>query len=111
MYGWVDHRIHHAKRGRRPSPIRPLGANRAELRTGKSSFVVRRAISAPHGGAASQLTVEEVHASIALTTWSTSQLQARDGLGWDGPTWERWCVRFLTDALLGGGEVAVLDGA
>jgi AcrR family transcriptional regulator len=50
------------------------------------------------------LTLDDVHATIALTTWSAQQFQARNGLGWSGPTWERWCVKLLTDALLGGGE-------
>jgi AcrR family transcriptional regulator len=54
------------------------------------------------------LTLDDVHASISLTTWSAQQFQARNGLGWTGLTWERWCVKFLTDALLGGGEPAVL---
>jgi AcrR family transcriptional regulator len=54
------------------------------------------------------LTLDDVHATIALTTWSGQQFQARSGLGWSGPTWEGWCVKFLTDALLGGGEPVVL---
>jgi AcrR family transcriptional regulator len=54
------------------------------------------------------LTLDDVHATIALTTWSGQQFQARNGLGWTGPMWERWCVRLLTDALLGGGEPVVL---
>jgi hypothetical protein len=54
------------------------------------------------------LTLDDVDAALALTTWSGQQLQARNGLGWSGPTWERWCVKFLTDALLGGGEPVVL---
>jgi hypothetical protein len=54
------------------------------------------------------LTLDDVDAALALTTWSGQQFQARNGLGWSGPTWERWCVKFLTDALLGGGEPVVL---
>jgi AcrR family transcriptional regulator len=54
------------------------------------------------------LSVEDAHAAMALTTWAGTELLARDMFGWDGPTWERWCVRFLTDALLGGGEPATL---
>lgn len=55
------------------------------------------------------LALEDVYAAFALTTWAAPQLQARNGLGWDGPTWERWCVRFLTDAVLGGGEPVTLE--
>jgi AcrR family transcriptional regulator len=54
------------------------------------------------------LTLDDVDAALALTTWSGQLIQARKGLGWSGPTWERWCVKFLTDALLGGGEPVVL---
>ena len=54
------------------------------------------------------LTLDDVDAALALTTWSGQAFQARNGLGWSGPTWERWCVKFLTDALLGGGEPVVL---
>jgi hypothetical protein len=50
--------------------------------------------------------VEHAHAALALNTWTGTQLVAREKLGWDGPTWERWCVKLLTDALLGGGEPA-----
>ncbi len=48
------------------------------------------------------LTLDDVHAAFSMTTWASTQLLARQRLGWDGPRWERWCVRFLTDALLGG---------
>jgi AcrR family transcriptional regulator len=54
------------------------------------------------------LSVEDAHAELVVTTWATTELLARESFGWDGPTWERWCVRFLTDALLGGGEPASL---
>jgi AcrR family transcriptional regulator len=47
------------------------------------------------------LTLDGVDAALALTTWNGQQFQARNGLGWSGPTWERWCVKFFTDALLG----------
>jgi AcrR family transcriptional regulator len=52
--------------------------------------------------------MEDAHAALALTTWSGTQLLARERFGWDGPTWERWCVKLLTDGLLGGGEPASL---
>jgi AcrR family transcriptional regulator len=55
------------------------------------------------------LTLEDVHAAFALNTWATTQMLARDALGWDGPRWERWCVRFLTDAILGEGPYAVIE--
>jgi AcrR family transcriptional regulator len=55
------------------------------------------------------LTLEDVQGAFALNTWAMTQLHARDGLGWDGPRWERWCVRFLTDAILGGGDPAVIE--
>jgi AcrR family transcriptional regulator len=55
------------------------------------------------------LTLEDVHGAFALNTWATTQMHARDGLGWDGPRWERWCVRFLTDAILGEGDPAVIE--
>ena len=51
------------------------------------------------------LSVEDVHASFVLNTWASTQLLARERFGWDGPTWERWCVRFLTEALIGGEPV------
>jgi AcrR family transcriptional regulator len=54
------------------------------------------------------LSLEDVHAELAVTTWATTEFLARETFGWDGPTWERWCVKFLTDALLGGGEPASL---
>jgi len=60
------------------------------------------------GGVRPGLTVEDVHAAIALTTWAATQLQARDGLGWDGPTWERWAVKFLTNAILDSDEPSFL---
>jgi AcrR family transcriptional regulator len=52
--------------------------------------------------------VEDAHAALALNTWTATQLLARERFGWDGPTWERWCVKLLTDALLGGGVPASL---
>ena len=55
------------------------------------------------------LTLEDVYGAFALNTWATTQMYARDRLGWDGPRWERWCVRFLTDALLGEGDPAVIE--
>jgi AcrR family transcriptional regulator len=55
------------------------------------------------------LTLEDVHGAFALNTWATTQMHARDGLGWDGPRWERWCVKFLTDAILGEGDPAVIE--
>ena len=55
------------------------------------------------------LTVEDVQAAFALTTWATTQLRARDALGWDGPNWEQWCVRFLTGAILDSGDPATLE--
>jgi AcrR family transcriptional regulator len=55
------------------------------------------------------LALEDVHAAFALNTWAATQMDARDRLGWDGPRWERWCVRFLTYALLGEGDPAVIE--
>jgi len=46
------------------------------------------------------LTLGSVQATFSMTTWASAQLLARERLGWDGPRWERWCVGFLTDALL-----------
>jgi hypothetical protein len=54
------------------------------------------------------LTLEDVHASLSLPTWAVSHLHARETLGWDGPTWERWCVALLTHALLVDAEPAYL---
>jgi hypothetical protein len=54
------------------------------------------------------LTLEDVHASLSLPTWAVSHLHARETLGWDGPTWERWCVTLLTKALLVDAEPAFL---
>jgi AcrR family transcriptional regulator len=53
------------------------------------------------------LTLDDVDAALALTTWSGQQFQAHNGLGWSGQTWERWCVKFLTYALLGGEPVVL----
>ena len=52
------------------------------------------------------ISVEDAHATLALSTWAPTQFLARERFGWDGPTWERWCVKLLTDALLDGGEPA-----
>jgi AcrR family transcriptional regulator len=60
------------------------------------------------GALAPGITVESAHAALSLTTWANAELLARQTFGWDGPTWERWCVRLLTNALLGGGEPASL---
>jgi AcrR family transcriptional regulator len=54
------------------------------------------------------LTLEDVHATLSLPTWAVPHLQAREALGWDGPTWERWCVTLLTHALLVDAEPAFL---
>jgi AcrR family transcriptional regulator len=54
------------------------------------------------------LTLEDVHASLSLPTWAVPHLHAREALGWDGPTWERWCVTLLTNALLVDAEPAFL---
>jgi AcrR family transcriptional regulator len=60
------------------------------------------------GALAPAVTVESAHAALSVTTWHATQFLARESFGWDGPTWERWCVKLLTDALLGGGEPASL---
>jgi AcrR family transcriptional regulator len=60
------------------------------------------------GALAPGVTVESAHAALSLITWVPAQLLAQQTFGWDGPTWERWCVRLLTTALLGGGEPASL---
>ena len=55
------------------------------------------------------LTLDDVYGAFALNTWATTQMHARDGLGWSGPRWERWCVRFLADAILGEGPSAAIE--
>lgn len=54
------------------------------------------------------LTLEDVHATISLPTWAVPHLQAREAFGWDGPTWEHWCVTLLTNALLVDAQPAFL---
>jgi AcrR family transcriptional regulator len=54
------------------------------------------------------LTLEDVHATLSLPTWAVPHLQAREAFGWDGPTWEHWCVTLLTNALLVDAEPAFL---
>lgn len=58
------------------------------------------------GAVRAGLTLEDVHGSLALTTWAGVQLQARRGLGWDDRKFERWCCRLLINALLEDGSQA-----
>lgn len=54
------------------------------------------------------LTLEHVHATLSLPTWAVPHMHAREAFGWDGPTWEHWCVTLLTNALLVDAEPAFL---
>jgi AcrR family transcriptional regulator len=69
-------------------------------------FIARKLMAT--GAVRQGLTLEDVHATLSLPTWAVPHLQAREAFGWDGPTWERWCVTLLTNALLVDAQPAFL---